>query len=301
MTVLITGGSGFLGRGLLREWPNAVVYSRDEYKQDLCRRQYKGATYVLGDITDFGNLCRTIKAYDVTTIIHTAAIKYIPEAEQNVIETLRINLLGSQTVFDAAVACNVERVCAISTDKAVSPLNVYGGTKLLMERMLCEYARLTDTIFTGTRYGNVVGSTGSVVPVFKSQLDTQGYVTITNPEMTRYWLSIKEAVDLVKLALICDSGNIVIPNPGAMRLDTLAASLAGRNVKVIGMRPGEKIHESLLNEQEAVRACAVDGHIELRPRVQLVGSLDVAMSSDRPAYWITPDRFLEMIKESELV
>lgn len=314
MRVVITGGTGFLGRGILRAWAgnkdyDLVVLSRDEYKQDLCRQKYPYVHYVLGDVTDYGRCFRAFDGADL--VIHTAAIKYIPEAEFNVDECININVDGSRTVLEAAYEARVKSVIGISTDKACLPVNVYGMTKALMERVFGEYAATTSMHCALARYGNVIGSTGSVIPLFKRQLKEQGYITITNPNMTRYWITINEAVHLIELAMFAQSGSIIIPKPRAMTMEELAQTLvddcvkhklSDEPVRYIGMRPGEKFHEALLHSHESIRAIDQNTHYELLP----VGSVQVndpfILSSNTPqGGWVTPEQLLSAIEDAERV
>ncbi|GAG09201.1 unnamed protein product, partial [marine sediment metagenome] len=197
--VLVTGGAGFLGRGILRrvergglDW-EITVYSRDETKQDECRRRYPFARHVLGDVKDADRLRVAMMGHDV--VIHAAAMKYIPEAEVNASECVSVNVGGTQAMMRAADAAAVHRVVGISTDKAVQPVNVYGCSKMAMERLFADTAQFEGgPDFVCVRYGNVVGSTGSVIPLFRRQVEELGRVRITNPDMTRFWMSVDEAI-----------------------------------------------------------------------------------------------------------
>lgn len=260
MRVLLTGGSGYLGRGIMRYWSDNIytVLSRDEFKQDLAKQKQHPnhmTRWVLGDVLDYDRLVWTMRANDIELVIHAAAIKYIPEAEKNVDEAVRVNVDGSRNVIKAAIAANVKRVVGISTDKAVQPVNVYGMTKALMERLFIEANEYGQTVFTLTRYGNVVGSTGSVIPLFQRQAAAMGAITITDPKMTRYWQSVEESVALIKLAAVADAGDIIVPDGRAMGLQQLAAAIGGsdRTVDIIGVRPGEKQHETLIGKHEGYR------------------------------------------------
>ncbi|MEK0326659.1 MAG: SDR family NAD(P)-dependent oxidoreductase, partial [Nitrosopumilus sp.] len=255
---LVTGGAGFLGRGLLRQasvlgW-DISVFSRDENKQDECRGQFPQARYILGDIRDTDHLSAIMVGHDI--VIHGAAIKFVDRAELNATETVSVNVLGSLSVIQAARSAGVERVVGISTDKAVQPVNIYGATKMAMERLFAEASIEGRTTFNCVRYGNVIGSTGSVIPFFKRQADELGYVTITDPNMTRFWMGIDEAVHLIDLALTkALPGAVVIPEVRAMRMKDVVSAVVPKDteVKVIGIRPGEKMHESLLHHEESVR------------------------------------------------
>jgi UDP-N-acetylglucosamine 4,6-dehydratase/5-epimerase len=298
LPILITGGAGFLGRGIMKYGPDVqyVVYSRDETKQDICKRMYPRAEYVLGDIEDPVRLDYAVKRYHVDTIIHAAAIKYIPEAELNVNEAIAVNVDGARVVCEIAVENGVERVVGISTDKAVMPVNVYGATKMLLERLFAEWANVG--YFTLTRYGNVVGSTGSVIPLFERQLAQTGVLTLTNKNMTRFWLSIKQAVELVELALTAPNGHIVVPYASAMTMGHLAETLAGTRgrIDVIGTRPGEKQHEDMVQPYESIRV--IDGKDSFL--IQPVGSeachAMFAYGSDAPRAWMSNTEMLEAIE-----
>lgn len=309
MKILATGGSGYLGRALMyfapeHEW---TIYSRDERKQELCKRTSYGsrARYILGDVGDRDRLASAARGQDA--IIHMAAIKYIPEAEHNVNECIKVNIIGSQNVIWAAQQLGIT-VVGVSTDKACAPVNVYGATKMLMERLFSEAARVGLRAYT-VRYGNVVGSTGSVIPLFQRQMKEQGFVTVTDPEMTRYWMSAQEAVDVV-LTPLSDRihlGSTVVYEPRSMSLNDLATTIAGSNIKIIGVRPGERKYEAIINEFEATRAQHVDighrlhgGYYEIRG----VGHAEATsepfeLRSDTTAKPLMEADLLQMIQESE--
>lgn len=309
--ILITGGAGFLGRGIMRQaarenWPvEFTIYSRDEFKQHRCRDAYPNAGYVLGDIRDTDRLALIMRGHDL--VIHAAALKYVPEAENNVDECIGINVYGSQSVVKAAYEARVKQVIAISTDKAVEPVNTYGLSKAVAERVFGEASRLMPDIkFTTCRYGNVIGSTGSVIPVFQHQLETLGKVLVTDPDMTRFWISVDEAVDIIELAMMQDSGTITVPMPKAMRIGDIAAAIAGEAVEVVGVRPGEKLHEKLLTYAESMRTKTdmlfdMDYNIynpsgpPLRAENQLF-----ELCSSR-AERITPEEFVALAQDSETV
>lgn len=264
--VLITGGSGFLGRGIMRRaardgWPaKFFVLSRDEKKQWEARQKFPDTKFILGDVTDYHRLVNVFSGMDY--VVHAAALKYIPEGELNADECVRVNIDGARVVRDAAVAAGVPRVVGISTDKAAQPVNVYGMTKAVMERLFAEAATTDVTKFTTCRYGNVIGSTGSVVPVMRQQFRETGYVNITDPCMTRFWMSVDEAVDVILSALVALPGTIVVPNPRAATMADVATAVLrvegadfGQrgNVQIIGKRPGEKQHEDLISHYELFR------------------------------------------------
>lgn len=262
--ILITGGAGFLGRAIMararRERWDArfTIYSRDEQKQAECRRKFPDARYVLGDIRDFEKLRLLCQFHDI--VIHAAALKYIPESEFNVNEAIGINVGGTQTVVQAVRETSVRTVVFVSTDKAVEPLNTYGFTKALGERVMFEAAQNSSDIkFTSVRYGNVIGSTGSVVPVLKAKAAELGLVPITDPKMSRFWISAEEAIDLILWAAENSTpGSVTIPRPKAMMIGEVAEAIApGIPQNIVGMRPGEKLYEKLVSFTESVRTIQV--------------------------------------------
>lgn len=301
MRVLLTGGTGYLGRGWIRRFyghQDITVLSRDEYKQMLCRERWPQVTYVLGDVNNYARLCNTLSGgYDL--VVHMAAVKFIPEAELNVLECIDINVGGTNNVLQACGDTGVQRCVVISTDKACAPLNVYGMTKALAERMVGEYARYANgCVYTACRYGNVVGSTGSVIPAFKRQLQENDSITITDPDMTRYWISVDQAIDLILDATKAANGDIVIPTPASMRIGDIAR-LFTRNINITGRRPGEKMHESLMHEQESVRS-EYDFKNYILHQTGIY-SEPFMLSSNNPKVWLRDQDMLNMIKDAELV
>ncbi len=261
VNVFVTGGAGFLGRHILREartrhpdW-SFTVYSRDEAKHAQVRADHPDTRFVLGDIQDRDHLTTAMMGHDL--VIHAAALKYVPQAEAAVAETTAVNINGSRNVAWAAINARVERVVGISTDKACRATSVYGMTKRLMERIFQEADTITPTQFNCVRYGNVIGSTGSVIPLFTDLIRKGDVVRLTNPAMTRFWLSVREAVDLVFEALAVDVGGLtLIPRLGATDMRTVLDACARAldrgepRVQVMGPRPGEKVHEDLLAPEE---------------------------------------------------
>lgn len=316
--VLITGGAGFLGRGIIRrateeQWPcNFTVYSRDETKQWELKHRYPNVNCILGDVArDFDRLMTVMVGHQ--TVIHAGAVKYIPEAEHNVFETCAVNIEGSRNVAFSAIAAGVRNVVGISTDKACQPSNLYGMTKAVMERMFSEANKMGNTRFTTIRYGNVIGSTGSVIPLFKRQIADKGCITITDMNMTRFWLSIDDAVGLIEYAVknVDEvSGVTMISRCQSMRIFDLAQAIwdvekpnSDLCVEVIGMRPGEKLHENLYSDQEAVRVFdTFDSNIvTLHPATVSAPSLRKDMSgycSDNPISWMLFSDMVEAIEDA---
>lgn len=317
-TVLITGGAGFLGRGILRYIERerirarVTVYSRDEHKHHALRARFPGVRCVLGDVRDAERLRSVMVGHDV--VIHAGAMKHIPEAERDAMEAVDVNVNGSRSVFYAAMETGVSKVVAISTDKVTSPRNAYGATKMLMERCLQEAARLSSsTQFAAVRYGNVVSSTGSVVPLFAQQIEDQNEVTITSLDMTRFWLAIDDAVRLVEKALSAQRphGSTFIAECPAMSVQSVAQAvweLTGRSgdvrFRLVGVRPGEKIHEVLLDSYEAPFAVRDGAYFVLPAALQHAGERAgdlMPYSSDHPARWMEPREMISLIKDARNV
>lgn len=267
-TILLTGGTGSFGNAfverVLAQWPDAVVrvYSRDELKQSEMRARFgeRNVRYLIGDVRDRARMSRAAQGCDI--VVHAAAMKQVPACEYNPFEAVRTNVLGAQHVVDAAIDARVPRVVALSTDKAVNPVNLYGATKLCAEKIFVQgnaYAAQSATRFACVRYGNVVGSRGSVVPVFRQQLREQGRITVTDERMTRFWITLPQAVELVLYALEhMQGGEIFVPKIPSMRVVDLADAIAPDVPRdLIGIRPGEKLHELLLTTDESRHA--VDG------------------------------------------
>lgn len=308
--VLITGGAGFLGRGIMRRaardnWPcSFTVFSRDEQKQEVCKRRYPDAEYVLGDIRDVDRLALAMRRHG--TVIHAAALKYVPEAEFNVNECIGINVGGTQSVIAAARHANVAHTVFISTDKAVEPLNTYGLTKALGERLFAEAAEqdayVVEYNWHTCRYGNVIGSTGSVVPLLKQLHARDGSVPITDPSMTRFWISIDDAVDLILSSLNALSGELVVPQPKALSIGDLAKAVCGDDVRmdIVGARPGERKHERLLSTSEGAKAVLNgDGYYRYH-RTYDDNAEPVALNS-RTAELMAPAEFARLAEDAESV
>jgi len=296
-SVLITGGTGFLGRGILRRaerenWPaQFTVVGRDEEKMVWCQRKFPAHRYILCDVLDTDRLADLMLGHDI--VIHGAALKFIPEGELNAYEVVRNNIDGARSVITAAKDSMTSDVVGISTDKAVAPANIYGMSKAVMERLFAE-SSTPLTRFTTCRYGNVVGSTGSVVPMMRRQIEAEQPVTITDPLMTRYWMSVGEAVSTVVAGVGAAAGSITIPTPTSSNMHTLAHAVqcavdplrhdrdgcrfdcrrSGDDciggIEIIGVRPGEKDHEQLVSMHELDRTELVDGYLRVLPPGQHV-------------------------------
>jgi len=260
--VLVTGGTGSFGKKfieiLLKEYNPAkvIVFSRDELKQHEMRVSgfnQPNLRYFIGDVRDRERMFRAL--YGVDIVIHAAALKQVPACEYNPMEAIKTNILGSSNVVDAALENGVQKVLALSTDKAVNPVNLYGATKLAAEKLLIQsnaYAGGRKTRISCVRYGNVVGSRGSVVPLFIKQRAT-GKVTITDERMTRFWISLEQGVRFViRCVEEMQGGEVFVPKIPSMTMLDLAKAIAPEaQIEIIGIRPGEKLHEALISEDEA--------------------------------------------------
>lgn len=260
--ILVTGGTGSFGKKfveiMLRQYrpKRLVIFSRDELKQHDMRASgldHPSMRYFIGDVRDPGRLERAFAG--VTVVVHAAALKQVPACEYNPFEAIQTNIMGGRNVIDAAINQGVRRILALSTDKAVNPINLYGATKLCAEKMFVQanaYSGARDTRFSCARYGNVVGSRGSVIPVFMEQR-RRGRVTITDPRMTRFWLTLEHGVRFVVSCIEqMHGGEIFVPKIPSMKLVDLAETIApGCEVECIGIRAGEKLHEVLISEDEA--------------------------------------------------
>ena len=262
-SLLITGGTGSFGRHMTR-WlldntalRRIIIFSRDELKQFHMRRDFADdprLRFFIGDVRDLARLRRALRGVDL--VIHAAALKQVPAAEYNPFECIKTNVIGAQNVIEACLDRGVDRVVALSTDKACNPINLYGATKLCSDKLFVAgnvYAGDGDTRFCVVRYGNVSGSRGSVVPFFKSLRGQQGPVPITDPEMTRFWITLDAAVALVVTAFeTASGGEIIVPKIPSLRVTDLAEAICpGQPTEVIGIRPGEKLHEVMITEEHA--------------------------------------------------
>jgi UDP-N-acetylglucosamine 4,6-dehydratase len=267
-TLLITGGTGTFGNAVVDMGSKAGfseirIFSRDEKKQDDMRNRLKAAAvkFYLGDVRNYDSVLQAMRGVDF--VFHAAALKQVPSCEFFPIEALQTNTLGAENVMNAALASNVGKVIVLSTDKAVYPVNAMGMSKALMEKCMVAKARMygeSSTVFCGTRYGNVMASRGSVIPLFLSQILAGEPLTITDPKMTRFMMTIEGAVDLVLYAFAHGApGDIFVQKAPSATIGTLAKALltlvnAENEIRVIGTRHGEKLYETLLNREEMAHA-----------------------------------------------
>jgi UDP-N-acetylglucosamine 4,6-dehydratase len=277
-TILVTGGTGSFGKKftevMLREYhpKKLIIFSRDELKQHEMRQVYPDAgdspmRYFIGDVRDRERLCRAFHGVDV--VLHAAALKQVPACEYNPFEAVQTNIMGAKNVIDAAIDQGGKKVMAISTDKAVNPINLYGATKLCAEKLFIQgnaYSGERGSRFSCARYGNVVGSRGSVVPLFMEQRKN-GVITITNPQMTRFWITLEQGVRFVIRCIeLMHGGETFVPKIPSMNNMDLAKAIAPNcKVDYIGIRPGEKLHEVLVSEDEARHTVELDDMYIVRP------------------------------------
>jgi UDP-N-acetylglucosamine 4,6-dehydratase/5-epimerase len=264
-SILITGGTGSFGkafvRAVLARYPRIkrlVIFSRDELKQfemshEFSEKDHPGLRYFLGDVRDEARLRRALEGID--TVVHAAALKQVPAAEYNPFEFIKTNILGAQNVVEACLDSGVERVVALSTDKAAAPINLYGATKLCSDKLFIAANNIRgarDVQFSVVRYGNVMGSRGSVIPFFMDRRKT-GVLPITDPQMTRFNISLQEGVEMVLWALEhATGGEILVPKIPSYRITDVATAVAPEcRQEVVGIRPGEKIHEEMITASDS--------------------------------------------------
>ena len=315
-SVLITGGTGSFGRNLARRLldehqPRVVsIFSRDELKQWEMRQEFgndERLRWFLGDIRDLPRLHRAFTGVDF--VIHAAALKQVDSAEYNPFEFVKTNIVGSQNVIDAAIDSGVRKVVALSTDKASSPINLYGATKLTADKLFVagnNYASMTETTFSVVRYGNVMGSRGSAIPVFQERLKSGLPIELTDERMTRFWITLDRAVDFVLDNLMCmKGGELFVPRIPSMRVVDLIEALApGHPRSIIGIRPGEKLHEEMISVDDSYRTLEFSDRFLVKPTIadwgfEAKGGTPVgsgfAYRSDTNEQWLTADEIRDAL------
>lgn len=315
--VFVTGGTGSFGRKfievLLRDYQprKIIVFSRDELKQHEMRVDgfdHPSLRYFIGDVRDGERLRRAMR--DVDIVVHAAALKQVPACEYNPFEAINTNIIGAKNVIDAALDTDVSRVLALSTDKAVSPTNLYGATKLCAEKLFVQsnsYSSQGGARFSCVRYGNVVGSRGSVIPLFLKQRES-GTITITDERMTRFWLTLEQGVRFV---IDCiekmQGGEVFVPKIPSMNIMHLAEAIAPEaQIRTVGIRAGEKLHEMLLSEDEARHSRDLDDRFVILPiespweqNMTVTGSTlpeGFSYSSDNNPQWLSLDDLRDAAK-----
>lgn len=301
--ILITGGAGTLGTEIIRramehEWgAHITIFSTDTLKHHAIKRLFPEVHCVVGDVRDPVTVYNAMAGHNI--VVHTAAVKHIPDSEVNPTDTFEINVTGSRIILDAAIQHGIDRVIGISTDKACHPANAYGATKYLMEKIFQEYSRLpVHTKFHLVRYGNVLESTASVIEVWKAQIERGETPTITDPEMTRFWLSPAHAAKIVEDCLELESGEIYVPKLKSLSIQQLFDYTIGEHGnRQVPMRPGEKKHETLVSLEEAEFVRSHDDFFVVRPTTtqRVVTELGIPFTSEN-AERLTREELAELLK-----
>ncbi|MCF1426548.1 MAG: UDP-N-acetylglucosamine 4,6-dehydratase (inverting) [Shewanella sp.] len=282
-SILITGGTGSFGqqytKTLLQCYKpkRVIILSRDELKQFEMQQKYHAPCmrYFIGDVRDGERLKQAFR--DVDYVIHAAALKQVPAAEYNPMECIKTNIDGAENVIQAAIANNVKKVIALSTDKAANPINLYGATKLASDKLFVAANNMVgqgETRFAAVRYGNVVGSRGSVVPFFKSKIaEGVDSLPITHPDMTRFWITLQDGVDFVlKNFARMQGGEIFVPKLPSVRITELASAYApDLRHDIVGIRPGEKMHEIMCPADDSHHTIEFDDHFVIAPSIKFFG------------------------------
>jgi UDP-N-acetylglucosamine 4,6-dehydratase/5-epimerase len=288
--ILITGGTGSFGQAFVQRIISShrparlVIYSRDELKQFEMQQKFTAPSlrYFIGDVRDGERLNRALNGIDI--VVHAAALKQVPAAEYNPIECIKTNVIGAENVINACIDQNVKKVIALSTDKAVNPVNLYGASKLCADKLFIagnHLAGSNGTRFSVVRYGNVIGSRGSVVPFFKERAKT-GKLPITDPKMTRFWIKLDDGASFVQRCIgMMRGGEIFIPKIPSMRITDLAAAIGPEcKQETIGIRPGEKLHELLLTRDDARHTLEYKDFYVIQPSVHMWNYADSATYGD---------------------
>lgn len=317
-SVLITGGTGSLGNMLVELLSKhaaprrIIVFSRDEYKQHVMASKFAHVSamrFFLGDVRDEQRLRRAFEGVDY--VIHAAALKQVPAAEYNPFEFVRTNVLGAQNIIEAAIDAGVQKVVALSTDKAANPINLYGATKLCSDKLFIagnSYSSAHGPRFAVVRYGNVVGSRGSVVPLFLEKRKT-GVLPITHPEMTRFWITLEQGATLVLNGLReMHGGELYVPKIPSSKITDLAKLIAPEcKIETIGIRPGEKLHEIMIGREDARNTVDCGSHFIIQPMLKFWENNGgpyaklprcpegFAYSSDTNDRWVSDDEMKQMI------
>jgi len=299
--ILLLGGSGTLGRAIIKrafdeKWDCRIaIFSTDPMKHHAIRSEYPEVQSIIGDIRDFTTLYNAMSGKDY--VLHLAAQKHIPDGEYSSIDTFGVNVTGSLNVAQAAMQLNIPHVLAISTDKSCHPANAYGASKYAMEKIWQEYSRLgVRTRFHLTRYGNVLESTGSVIEIWNNAIERGEKIKMVDPDMTRFFLSPSQAVDLVQLAVKLDSGLILIPKLPSLSIGKLAEYTVGeQEMELIPMRPGEKLDEELLTLEETAFAVESESFFFLHPTTTERLNNDIQPFNSAGAKELTKEQLTELL------
>ncbi len=317
--ILVTGGTGSFGKKFVEiafkehKPQKIIIYSRDEYKQYEMQKQFfeydQQIRYFIGDVRDKERLSMAMAGVDF--VIHAAALKQVPAMEYNPAEAVKTNVLGAMNLINCAIEHNVEKVIALSTDKACNPINLYGATKLCSDKLFIagnHYVGKKRTRFSVTRYGNVIGSRGSVIPKFIEQRKS-GYISITDPLMTRFWITLEQGVEFViRNFSRMRGGEIFVPKIPSMNIADLAKAIGGKcKIRIVGIRPGEKLHEVMISEDDCRNALEVDDCYIVKPSFQwwdknnhITGKAVPAgfsYRSDTNKEWLTAKELKTLIKD----
>jgi UDP-N-acetylglucosamine 4,6-dehydratase len=324
-TVFVTGGTGSFGRQFVRsvlqrfKLRKLIIFSRDELKQYEMQAAldaefgHRELRFFIGDVRDVDRLEMAMRGVDY--VIHAAALKQVPTAEYNPIECIRTNVYGAENIVTAALRCNVEKIIALSTDKAASPINLYGASKLCSDKIFIAANNLSGDIgtrFSVVRYGNVLGSRGSVVPLFL-RLVREGAkeIPITDPRMTRFWITLKQGIEFVLSSMdMMQGGEIFVPKIPSMEIGELADVLApGLKHNVVGIRPGEKLHETMITTDDARRTVELDDRYVIQPDFSYWRAMDYEYknaspvsrdfhySSDNNKLWLDGDELRKLLAD----
>ncbi|WLD93090.1 UDP-N-acetylglucosamine 4,6-dehydratase (inverting) [Alkalihalobacillus sp. AL-G] len=319
-TILVTGGTGSFGKQFIKkvlqeDVKKVIVFSRDELKQYEMAKEFTDSRmrFFIGDVRDKDRLYRAFDGVDI--VIHAAALKHVGACEYNPFEAVKTNINGAQNIIEAAIDRGVRRVIALSTDKACSPINLYGATKLASDKLFVaanSYAGDKDTRFAVVRYGNVVGSRGSVVPFFQNIKHT-GTLPVTDTRMTRFWITLDQGVQFVVDNLQrMKGGEIFVPKIPSMNVLDLAEAIAPEcDIEVVGIRPGEKLHEAMITEDDARRTLEYDSYYVIQPEFPWWKkefsnggtplSDDFRYSSETNTEWLSVEDLRNLIQQKELV
>ncbi len=320
--IFITGGTGSFGHAFVQhvlehfEPKKLIVFSRDEMKQyEMAHRfseiNHPSMRYFIGDVRDADRLEMALRGVDI--LVHAAALKHVPAAEYNPFECIRTNVIGAENVVKAAIRCRVPKVIALSTDKAANPINLYGASKLAADKIFVAANNLSadQARFSVVRYGNVIGSRGSVVPLYRRLLEEGATsLPVTDERMTRFWITLKQGVNFVLSSLsMMQGGEIFVPKIPSMSIVDLAAALApDSDIHFVGIRPGEKLHEVMITEDDARSACELPDRYIIKPTLQLwhaKPSIAVEMvpegfcyASDSNTEWLDAASLTSMLEHS---
>ena len=318
--LLITGGTGSFGKALVKHLlihskvKTIIIYSRDELKQLDMKNEFEHdgrLRFFIGDIRDYARLCTAL--HNVDYVVHAAALKQVDTGEYNPMEFVKTNVLGSQNVIDACISAKVKKVVALSTDKASSPINLYGATKLTADKLFTaanNYSFAFGTTFSVVRYGNVMGSRGSIIPFFRDLVRAGKPLPITDKRMTRFWITLDQAINFVLESFdLMSGGELYVPRIPSMKIIDLAEAIApGSSVTEIGIRPGEKLHEEMISSDDSRRTLRLNNRYVVMPVVAEWGYQEpkgefvvdgFSYRSDNNDLWLTSKQLIEMIFKIE--